>query len=121
MASTKTSISYHGTVGIDEAKNILRDLLNSLDEGKVVIRRGTEHVTLTPASNVELELTGKQKKDRQSLELELSWHLEAPLEGSADVDISSEEPEPPPEPEPSEAEAEGASGDDGDDNWHTVA
>lgn len=101
---SKTSVSYQGVVELEEVKSVLRGLLESLDENRVVVRRGAEHITLSPASVVELELTGKQKKDRQSLEIELSWRLEAPVEAAAGVSISSVEPEPEPEPEPAVVE-----------------
>lgn len=97
MSSDKTSVSYQGVVQLDEVKAVLRSLLASLDEGKVVVQRGTEHVTLTPAGTVELELTGKEKKDRQSLELEISWRKQEPVQSSAGISITSIEPEPQPE------------------------
>lgn len=92
MSSSKTSITFQGIVDLDEAKSILRGLLSSLDEGKVVVQRGSEHVALTPAAVVELELTGKQKKDRQSIELEISWYAAPAVVPGGDLVISSAEP-----------------------------
>lgn len=111
MGSDKTSISYQGNVGIGEAKSVLRSLLESLEDGRVVVRRGDEHLTLTPSANLELELTGKHKKGRESLELYLSWRLDEHSDSGASLLISSQEPEPPPilSAEPSaEADAETA-------------
>lgn len=91
-SSKRNEVSFQGRLELEEVKQVLRDLVASLEEGRLVIRRGAEHVVLEPAPVIDLELTGKRKKEKQSLEIELAWKVGQAAAPVAGLTISSTEP-----------------------------
>jgi amphi-Trp domain-containing protein len=76
---------------IDEVVSYLEGLLKGFKEGKIVVRQGESFVCLTPAEQVEIEVTAKKKKDKEKFSLELSWR--AACDSEADpVSITSTAP-----------------------------
>jgi amphi-Trp domain-containing protein len=66
-------IEVKQTLPYKEAVRYLEDLVASLKEGTIVVSREQEHVTLTPAETVGIELSAKTKKGKAKFSLELSW------------------------------------------------
>jgi amphi-Trp domain-containing protein len=109
-------IEVKQTLPYKEAVRYLEDLVASLKEGTIVVSREQEHVTLTPAETVGIELSAKTKKGKAKFSLELSWAEEC----ASGLSIGSTVPEVPEAAEAAgEAEGEAAqeegSEDDGSD------
>ncbi|WP_419787154.1 amphi-Trp domain-containing protein [Pseudodesulfovibrio sp.] len=86
----KQKIGVKMNVSYKEAVAYLKALVESLESGKIVVKNGEEHVTLTPQEQVAIEVEAKTKKDKQKFSLEISWTEQA----AADLKISDKEPEP---------------------------
>jgi len=104
------NVSYESTLDLDGAKQVLKDLLSSLEQGKIVIQHNGEHVVLEPQQGVKIKLKGEQKDDKQSLEIKMSWRRETQAEQGPPLSISSREPEPEPEAQLADAGADSTSG-----------
>lgn len=78
MGKEKTIFKHDEEIGRDGAADLLRQLADRIEEGRVVLKRGKKKIKLKVPSAVELELKienkkkGK-KKSRKKLELELEW------------------------------------------------
>ncbi|SHL15490.1 amphi-Trp domain-containing protein [Desulfatibacillum alkenivorans DSM 16219] len=104
MSGNKVSQSQ--TMELEKVAAYLEDLAASFKEGKIVVAKGDEFVTLTPPEQVFVEVEAKAKKDKNKFSLELSWRALGPVDGGESLVISSEEPEIEEEPEGEEAEEE---------------
>ncbi len=106
---SKKGIAVKGTMDFNSVVSFLEDVVKSFKEGKVVVQRGEEFVTLTPAENMEVEVEAAEKKGKQKLSIELEWRAEVELAGAVPFKVSADEPELPepelPEPELPEPEA----------------
>ncbi|MBF0170677.1 MAG: amphi-Trp domain-containing protein [Nitrospinae bacterium] len=98
--SEKKRVGVSLTVSLPSAIRAIEDLLASLKAGTVCIIRGDEYVTLKPENEVDLEISGVDKKGKGSLKLELAWrrHEVAPEIAEESFVITSTEPPPPAEP-----------------------
>lgn len=69
--------------GLAEVAEFIRQLADRLDQNEVVLRRGSEEITLNLPRNVVLELKveeeDKKGRTQRSLEVEIEWY-----EGEAD-------------------------------------
>jgi amphi-Trp domain-containing protein len=88
----KVSVEFVGSLELAEAKGVLRDLFESLEKGQVVVQKGHEHVVLTLGQVVDLKVSGRRKKGKQSLSLEISWRDEAVKAERRGFSISSTAP-----------------------------
>ncbi|WP_022661567.1 amphi-Trp domain-containing protein [Paucidesulfovibrio longus] len=88
----KNKIEVKQVMAYEDALGYLEALVKGFREGRIVVRRGEEFLTLTPPENVEIEVSAKQKKNKEKFSLELSW-LAYEDEGEPLV-ISDKEPEP---------------------------
>lgn len=107
---SKKEVNVKGSMPPKMVLTILEDLLDSFRKGKVVIQNGTDFVTLRPSDQISLELEAGQKKDKEKIVLELSWHRasETPEMPEKGFRISAEEPPAPPAQEEPAATAEAA-------------
>lgn len=92
----KSKIAMKQVLAYNDAVGYLEALLKSFREGRIVVRKGEEFVTLTPPENVEIEVSAKQKKDKEKFSLELSWTCVE--EGGEPLVITDKLPEPAQEP-----------------------
>jgi amphi-Trp domain-containing protein len=63
----------------------LEGLVKGFKEGKIVIERGGESLTMIPPAWVDVEVEAKQKKGKAKFSLELSWQLPAASEEPLNV------------------------------------
>jgi amphi-Trp domain-containing protein len=105
----KNEIKIKQTMELGTVNDILKDLVKSFEEGTVCLEKGREFVTLRPGKVIEVEIEAETKKDKQKLNVELSWRqLEPEEEELPAIKISSEEPEmEAPTPEEDAPETEG--------------
>ena len=68
----------------------------SLKSGKIVIERNGQYVSMAAPDLMNMEISAKEKKDKNELSIELSWRKEPFVPDIAPLTITSEEP---PEPE----------------------
>ncbi len=88
----KKEVSYEGRVEMERALGYLESILESLRKRKLVLSKGDEFVVLEPGEVVELEVEGERKKDKEKLELKLSWRKSMEPAEEAGLEISSEAP-----------------------------
>lgn len=84
----KQKLDVKITLPYQEAIDYLEDMLKSLKDGKVVVQKGTEYVSMTPGETVTMELGAKTKKNKQKFSFEISWTDD----GEGDLVISGKEP-----------------------------
>ncbi|TPV96565.1 MAG: amphi-Trp domain-containing protein, partial [Myxococcales bacterium FL481] len=95
----QNEVNYKAHVEIAQAVAYLRELAQSLEDGVTYIKHESRVIALRPPEGVEFEIEAAEKKQKQKLNIELSWHRRAeqhdPKNG---LQISATEPEPEPEP-----------------------
>lgn len=102
----KQEIKIKQTMEVGTVTEILKDLVNSFEEGTICFEKEDEFVTLRPGRTVAVEIEAGVKKDKQKLSVELSWRqVEPEKEDAPFIRISSQEPEmEAPAPEDSDAQ-----------------
>jgi len=58
-----------------QAATLLEQMSHSLQNGLMVVEKGSEFVVLTPQPFAKMELKTSQKKDKGKIEFELSWKI----------------------------------------------
>lgn len=92
--SKKKEVSTKALMERKQVTAYLQDLINCMNDGKLVIQQGSESVTLSPSDIVEVEVEASQKKEKEKFSLELSWKTTPQIvPGTAGLTISSDEPE----------------------------
>ena len=103
--AVKASLDLNQTIGY------LEEVINCLREGTLCVQKADDFVTLKPQNDIMLTIEAAQKKDKESLEIEMRWRTETNPAPISEVFISDTEPE-------IEAEAVlEVDEDDMDDNW----
>ena len=92
MSGTKVSQSQ--TMELEKVIAYLEELTACFKEGKIVVEKGDEFVSLTPPDQVFVEVEAKTKKDKNQFSLELSWRNLGPVDGEEAIVISPQEPAP---------------------------
>jgi amphi-Trp domain-containing protein len=91
MKKNEVTIKYK--LDADAVATMLSDLACGFKEKKVVVLKGSSSVTLRPAGQIEVEIEAVEKKEKQKIEIQLSWKEEILLDMSeAEIKISTEEP-----------------------------
>lgn len=88
----KKELTVSESMSLDSVITYLEDLVETLKRGKLCVQRGDEFLLLTPASTIDFELEGVVKKDKEKINLELSWKREKNEKESPALKISSVEP-----------------------------
>lgn len=96
----ESKISHRQLIKKEDAIVYLENMINSLKSDKIVIERNGQFVSMTTPDLMNMELTAKEKKDKNELSIEFSWRKEPFVPDIAPLNISCNEP-----PE-SEAETE---------------
>jgi amphi-Trp domain-containing protein len=55
----------------------LDELVKALRAGKVVLQKDEQLITLTPSEQVSVEISAKQKSDKEEMSLNISWRLQS--------------------------------------------
>jgi amphi-Trp domain-containing protein len=97
MSSGKTEITSKEVMDLERAIQFLSELTENLRSGEAVLSHGEETLVIRPAKTVKVKTSVKQKKDKTSLEVKLSWEPEAAPEPA--------EPQPEAAPEPAAGES----------------
>lgn len=73
----------------------LETLIGALREGKVVVESNNQFITLTPGNIASFEIEAEQKKDKETLTIELGWRHRAVEEANGQLFsiFHSKEPE----------------------------
>ncbi|CCH49415.1 amphi-Trp domain-containing protein [Pseudodesulfovibrio piezophilus] len=69
----KQKIDVKMTLTYTEAVAYMEALLESFKSGTIVVSRDGDHVSLTPAETVGIEVEAKVKKGKQKFSFELTW------------------------------------------------
>jgi len=78
---------------LPQAITYLEEIVKHLKEGKAVIQRGEDFVTLIPAELISLEIEASSKKDKAHLAIELKWRQGSEEDDSeGDLLVSAAEP-----------------------------
>lgn len=81
-------MKVNGVMALSQAVACLEDVLSSLKAGILLLETGQETLQLMPPAVVDFELEMAQKKDKEKLQLELSWKTGAKAK-AAPVTIGS--------------------------------
>jgi len=98
----ENKISHRQLIKKEDAIAYLENMTASLKSGKIVIERNGQYVSMATPDLMNMEISAKEKKDKNELSIELSWRKEPFVPDIAPLTITSEEP-PEPEEEPEEA------------------
>lgn len=91
---SKKEVSLKRTMETKQVISYMEDIVSSMKAGTVCVQRGDEFVTLKPSAPIEMEIEAEQKKDKESLVIELSWRTAATASGEPEkIMISAKEPE----------------------------
>jgi len=102
----KEKITQHQKAKREEVTGYLEDLVNSMRSGKIVVEQNGHFVALTLPESLEIELEARQKKEKGSISIEISWKEPETVSEPAGIRISSEEPKNAEEAEQTGAERE---------------
>jgi len=69
----KKQIEFEGTMELEKAIAYLEEMLQCIKQGMVSVECGEQRLTLKPSPVIQFELEAKQKKDKETLSVELSW------------------------------------------------
>ena len=89
----KDKITQHQKAKREEVTGYLEDLVKSLRNGKIVVEQNGHFIALTLPETLEIELEARQKKEKGSISIEISWKEPETASEPAKIRISSEEPE----------------------------
>ncbi len=91
---SKKEVSLKRTMETKQAISYLEDIVSSMKAGTVCVQRGDEFVTLKPSAPIDMDIEAEQKKDKESLVIELSWRTATTAPGEPEkIMISAKEPE----------------------------
>jgi amphi-Trp domain-containing protein len=75
---SKHKIQVKQTMETTEVIAYLEELLKCFKEGKIVVEKGEETISMDLPETVKVEIGAKQKEDKGGFSLEMSWKSEAP-------------------------------------------
>ncbi|MFP3999488.1 MAG: amphi-Trp domain-containing protein [Desulfobacterales bacterium] len=88
----KDKITQHQRAERQEVVGYLEDLLNSLRSGKIVVEQNGHFISLNLPETLEIEIEARQKKEKGSFSIEISWKEPEAYDEPAKIRISTEEP-----------------------------
>lgn len=89
--SSKQELKAELAMSLPDVTEYLEAIVAGLREGRVYLEHGGKVLGLYPGETVTLELSAKQKKNRDKLSLELSWERpEGAGEDGQELKISSQ-------------------------------
>jgi amphi-Trp domain-containing protein len=89
----RKEIEVKSAIEIDQAVAYLQDIVNSLKQKRVCVEHGGDSLVLNPPGSVTVEVKARQKADKESISLKISWLRQ--IEGdqpAPDLKISAKEP-----------------------------
>jgi amphi-Trp domain-containing protein len=89
----KDKITQHEKAERQEVAGYLEALLNSLRNGKIVVEQNGNFISLHLPEILEIEIEARQKKEKSSFTIEISWKEPETYDEKTKIKISSEEPE----------------------------
>jgi len=95
----ESKISHRQLLKKEDAIAFLESMASSLKSGKVVIERNGQFVSLVTPEIMNMELSARDKKDKNELCIEFSWRKEPFIPDVSPLNITSLEPPEPEEPE----------------------
>jgi amphi-Trp domain-containing protein len=98
-SDAKKSVELKERLELDQAIELIEDIVAKLKKGAVTLEQGDETLTIHPEESVKLGVKAKHKGEKQSLQFELKWRR-TPAEVESEPES---EPESAPEQERDEA------------------
>lgn len=86
------SWTFKSAVNKKELSGILRDLANSIEQGKVVLENNDSFVSFELGDDLTFAVEAQQKKEHEKFSVEVRWFKQAKKK-IQDFKISSTEPE----------------------------
>jgi amphi-Trp domain-containing protein len=90
---SKQQVQLSGTMEKELVISILDEILSSMKKGQLTFQSGQESFSLTPASELKMEIKAKSDKNKQKLEIELTWQIKQKLITSVQEKIVDAEKE----------------------------
>ena len=93
MSSKKRSLESKESMSIGQAVEYLQQVAENLESGEVRFAHGGEEISLEPSTAVWVKTTVKEKSDKTSLTVKISWAPEQPQLRAKSVETESVETE----------------------------
>jgi amphi-Trp domain-containing protein len=74
-ANGKAEVKFENTLPLTEAVSYFEAIVAGLKKGSINLRRGEKDVTLTPSSNVVVEVKAVRKKKKEGISFEIFWRV----------------------------------------------
>lgn len=68
-----SKIKVQGVMSLDQAVRHLEEILEALKQGGVRLQAGEDILVVQPQAMVEFEMKAARKKDKEKIEIEISW------------------------------------------------
>jgi amphi-Trp domain-containing protein len=96
MSDEKKGVTFEDEMDLEAVQEHLKSLLAGFKAGSIYIQNGGDVVGLHPEPTVTMALEARNKKDKQSLKIEIRWQSAPVAEASKSgmLLISKKEPEP---------------------------
>jgi amphi-Trp domain-containing protein len=71
----KAEVKFENTLPLSEAVSYFEAIVAGFKKGSINLRRGDKDVTLTPSSNVVVEVKAVRKKKKEGISFEIFWRV----------------------------------------------
>ena len=68
-----SKIKVQGVMSLDQAVRHLEEVLDALKQGGIRLQAGDDILVVQPQAMVEFEMKAARKKDKEKIEIEISW------------------------------------------------
>lgn len=89
MGSEKKALEFEGQMDLQQVVAYLEDLVKGLKSGSTTLSRGDHSLVLSPGGTIDLAVTAKAKREKESLSIKLKWMMETPQKSAPPFEIRS--------------------------------
>lgn len=83
-------VHLESTLELSQAIAYLEDIVAGLKSGSLNVQHEADELALTPQRTVSVDIKARQKGEKESVRLKLSWHVPSPKrDGAAPLRISA--------------------------------
>ncbi len=90
---SKQEIKIKGVMEKDSVFSRLEEIILCMREGRINIQSEEDGISLTPGKSIKMEIKAESGKEKQKIEIELSWHTDKESElRPVEMTINCKEP-----------------------------
>lgn len=72
-----SEVEVESTMDLGQAVTYLEEVVAGLKSGRLFISNDGDEITLSPQRSVKVTVEARQKKDKETVGIKLSWHVPA--------------------------------------------